>query len=838
MGNACTSSSGASVKESSTNGKAAPEVAKQAGAKSAPVAENVPDDLEIKTPREEKQTAKSVIRSIIPNSRRGEMLAGVPLLLKLKESDRDKLGGVMTEQDFEEGEEVFKEGDPADKFYIIVKGNAAVTAGGEQIAVLGSGDYFGEASLMQKKEDKTPRGATVTAHGGPLMCLWLSQEKFATLFGDDAFNVKFVQRKRVGISAETHGTEKQSATKNIRPADASSSKTDEQKAMLAKALKDTVLCHSLAASHIDAVVEEMWSEKVDKDVDIMKQGEVGIFLYVIEDGEVAIKVAEGDGPAEQVDVKGPGVVVGELALMYNAPRAATVTATKASTLWKIDRYAFRRVARNIGKNKLAKYTGFLNKVELLAPLTSFERSKVAEAIDEVAFKAGSVIFKEGDEGNAMYIVAAGKVKVTKQDEEKQETVVVDEIKSGDYFGERALLTNEPRAATVTAEVPVVCLKLDATAFHILLGPLQDIMNNRVNGYTEERTSASGPVAENENMRDVYKQSDLQVLGTLGQGSFGFVQLVKHKPTGETFALKAISKQQIVDTHQQGHVMSEKKVMMTLQHPFIIRLFATYKDHNQLFFLLEPVLGGELFTLLRKHRLFSESAARFYAGSVVLAFEYLHSKNTVYRDLKPENLLLDSEGYVKVADFGFAKKIESKTWTLCGTPEYLCPEIVSGEGHGKGVDWWCVGILIFEMLASYTPFYHQNQLKMYDKIVRGRYKFPSHFSPAAKAIISAFLQHRPSQRLGVTHGEADEVRKHKWFSGFEWSNLEAKKFKAPYMPKVTSKEDLQNFHAFDLTHQIEVYRYTTDASFSPSPVLARLSRTHGVLTFHTLSLPFT
>jgi cGMP-dependent protein kinase len=354
----------------------------------------------------------------------------------------------------------------------------------------------------------------------------------------------------------------------------------------------------------------------------------------------------------------------------------------------IDRFTFRHLAKAVGKEKIDSHNGFLNRVELLSALTSMERLKIAEALIEVEVAAGAVICRQGDTGDAMYIVKSGSVncsKVTKDADGTDRTEELPDIGVGDYFGERALLSGEPRAATISAASDCVLLQLDATAFAILLGPLEQIMTERVAGY-EHPISAAEEVQENP---QDYKWEDLQVLGTLGQGSFGHVQLVKHTPSNLNFALKGVSKQQIFDTHQQGHIMSEKRVMATLMHPFIIRLHTTFKDANQLYFLLEPVLGGELFSVLKKRKLFKENAARFYAGSVVLAFEYLHSKDTVYRDLKPENLLLDSSGYIKVADFGFAKKIVNKTWTLCGTPEYLSPEIVSGEGHGKGVDWWTV-----------------------------------------------------------------------------------------------------------------------------------------------------
>ena len=150
-------------------------------------------------------------------------------------------------------------------------------------------------------------------------------------------------------------------------------------------------------------------------------------------------------------------------------------------------------------------------------------------------------------------------------------------------------------------------------------------------------------------------------------------------------------------------MNEKRIMAETDHPFCIRLIAAYKDRTHLYMVLEICQGGELFSLLQKERKLDEPASAFYGASVMLAFEYLHNRNIIYRDLKPENLLLDGKGYLKVVDFGFAKLIKDRTWTLCGTPEYLAPETIRNKGHGKGVDWWALGILIYEMMTGFPPF---------------------------------------------------------------------------------------------------------------------------------------
>lgn len=479
--------------------------------------------------------------------------------------------------------------------------------------------------------------------------------------------------------------------------------------------------------------------------------------------------------------------------MYNSPRAATVTAAEDSVVWVVDRFTFRRCVNSITKNALAQQIEFLDKVPILAPLSSGERSKIAEALEEVKFKAGAVVCSQGDKGDGMFIVRDGQLSVTKKDAESGDEIVVNTCTTGDYFGERALIKNEPRAATVTCVTDCVLLRLDRNAFSLLLGPLEDIMNGKVASYDNKAESSADTALAAKEELDKIPFENLEVLGTLGKGSFGHVQLVKDKTTGTTYALKAVSKAQIVQTGQQGHIMSEKRAMSALKHPFLVRLFATYKDHDRLYFLLEPSLGGELFSVLREKTLFDEDTSRFYAGHVVLAFEYMHSLNFVYRDLKPENLLLDSEGYIKVTDFGFAKDISSgRTWTLCGTPDYLAPEIVAGKGHGKGVDWWTLGVFIYEMLASYPPFYHEDPMQTYSRIMHGSITFPSHFSKEAVSIVKKLLYHKPTKRLGVVKGGAKLIKKHAWFKGFSWEDLIGKKMKPSFVPKIQSDTDISNF----------------------------------------------
>lgn len=190
---------------------------------------------------------------------------------------------------------------------------------------------------------------------------------------------------------------------------------------------------------------------------------------------------------------------------------------------------------------------------------------------------------------------------------------------------------------------------------------------------------------------------------------------------KVFALKILRKAEVIKLKQIDHVRHERQILGDVAgYPFITELIASFSDHDSLYMLLDYVPGGELFSYLRRHRRFPEEWAQFYAAEIVLVLEYLHEHQggVAYRDLKPENLLLDAQGHVKLVDFGFAKRLGHKndrpveTYTLCGTPEYLAPEVIQNKGHTTAVDWWALGILIYEFLTGYPPFWHQNPIEIY------------------------------------------------------------------------------------------------------------------------------
>jgi serine/threonine protein kinase len=294
---------------------------------------------------------------------------------------------------------------------------------------------------------------------------------------------------------------------------------------------------------------------------------------------------------------------------------------------------------------------------------------------------------------------------------------------------------------------------------------------------------------------------LQVLGLLGRGAFGSVSLVRCRVTDQCLALKAVSKGMLVELQLQSSLKMEKEVMQALSSPFAIKLAATFNSDQYVFFLMEAAMGGDLHLVYRQQRLFgSQPHARFFVGCVALAFEHMHSRFILFRDLKMENIVIDSRGYAKLCDFGTAAFAYRVHYTMCGTPEYMSPEVIRGIGHHCPADWWTLGILTHELLFATTPFEADDPLVTFDKITKRGLKSVKLPDRSWAEIVRGLLDPDPDNRLPMRDGGIRNLKEQAWFAeaGGQswWAALERRALEPLHVPSLDGPEDMHNFAAAD------------------------------------------
>ncbi|KAL5711494.1 non-specific serine/threonine protein kinase [Ranunculus cassubicifolius] len=288
--------------------------------------------------------------------------------------------------------------------------------------------------------------------------------------------------------------------------------------------------------------------------------------------------------------------------------------------------------------------------------------------------------------------------------------------------------------------------------------------------------------------------DFEVLKVVGQGAFGKVFQVRKKGTFDIYAMKVVRKDKILEKNHVEYMKAERDILTKVDHPFIVQLKYSFQTKYRLYLVLDFVNGGHLFFQLYRHGLFREDLARIYAAEIVSAVSHLHANGIMHRDLKPENILLDADGHAMLTDFGLAKEFEEdcRSNSLCGTVEYMAPEIVLGKGHDKAADWWSVGVLLFEMLTGKPPFIGGNREKIQKKIIKDKIKLPSFLTSEAHSLLKGLLQKEEKHRLGSGPNGSDEIKNHKWFKPINWRKLDAREIHPSFRPEIAGIECTSNF----------------------------------------------
>ena len=415
----------------------------------------------------------------------------------------------------------------------------------------------------------------------------------------------------------------------------------------------------------------------------------------------------------------------------------------------------------------------LSKVQIFKNLPRIKLFNLSKKILEEKFNDGDNIVKEGEDGNKFYIIKHGKVEILVGGK------YIRTLNESEYFGERALFFHEKRSATINAIGEICLFSISQEDFeNIIESNLKEYLMNRL--YLQDNT---------------IELNDLIFSSSLGAGNYGNVYLVQNKRNKFPYAIKAISKKQIDFDELHKNLELERGILLKIDHPFIVKLVKTLKDNKFIYFLMEFIKGKELFEVIRDIGLLNKLETQFYSGSLLLAIDYLHERKVIYRDIKPENVMVIESGYLKFIDFGTAKEIIDRTNTIIGTPHYMAPEVILGEGYSFQIDIWSIAICMFEFICGKVPFGEDEDdtMDVYYAIVNENLIFPSFVHDNDfKLLIQKMLTKNPISRMS----KLSQIKNHIWFSNFNWDDLMTLNMKAPFIPKLNISEEDDKHIIFD------------------------------------------
>ncbi|XP_031160945.1 cGMP-dependent protein kinase 1 isoform X2 [Sander lucioperca] len=537
-------------------------------------------------------------------------------------------------------------------------------------------------------------------------------------------------------------------------------KSQESQRLIEAAFVKNDLLKNLDEGEIRAVIACMYPTTINQGCYVIQEGANGAQAYVLEEGQLDVTK---DG-LRLLTIE-PEDMFGELALLYNCSHTYSVSARTDSKLWVLDGKSYQTILMQSSLNSLSHSMELLSSVHFLQSLPEDIIMKMSDLMEEV--------------------------KVTEKKPGHEEQIVLSKLSERQWFGEKALWGEDVRTLNVIAAAgEVTCLVIDRETF-------KDIIDELVFDCSHDVLQSHESKIESDKDPELFSSStlsDFQIIGTLAVGEFGHVDLVQLKSNSKClYAMRVLKKKLILNNGQREHILREGRILMGAHCPFIARLHKTFRDAECLYILTEACLGGDLCSLLKEKGCFDECSTRFFTACVVEALTFLHCRRVVYRDLKPENIVLDQHGYAKLIGSRCVKKVEvgKKTWTFCGTPGYMAPEIILNKGHSVSADFWSLGVFVFELLSGGLPFCDSDPIKILTATIRGidQIDFPKTISKSASSVIKKLCRSNPSERLGSQRNGAKAIQKHKWFEGFNWDGLCKGTLNPPVIPKV--KEPLES-----------------------------------------------
>ncbi|KAL3934236.1 MAG: hypothetical protein SGBAC_010005 [Bacillariaceae sp.] len=664
---------------------------------------------------------------------------------KMDQDDFDRMIPSFEKVLVKNGETIIKQGDKADYFYIVARGKVIYKVDGKLVGEASKEQSFGELSLLYT----SPRAASVIALTNPTELFRIDQRAFRAIL--------------------------QSKAKEF----------EEQKLELLKAVK---AFEGVTASDLYRLADCMIMRKFKADQTVVRKGDVGNCFYIIHSGTMKVTdIGDGTSSNEGIILK-PKDYFGERALITDERRSANVTGAEDGACFAIDRTTFEKVLGQFSQVIMRSHDK-----DILANIKNIKDAKfkvamietLASAIVDITFKAGDEIQEKGvKQQGALFLIREGSVTIEKGG-------VMKTLEKDAYFGDDQIGKYTPDEITpdysATATTDCVCgflglkqfpkLSLDGTSTE------DDVANTRI----MRRRST---IRESFRFRKVELHT-MDKLQLLGEGQFGAVHLVKAAnvagesrngdDTTDSYALKVQDLAELGGLQYKEIIDREQKVMESMRHPFVVDLIHTQIIGTDAYMLMNCITCGELWSVVHKQNDDADAIA------------FMHNAHVVYRDLKPENVMIDKEGYPNIIDFGFAKEIEGKTYTFCGTPNYIAPEIVANMGHSFGVDHWAFGILIYEMISGENPFFYEGMehAALLENIANTEaYPIAKEISEEAKKLIDALLEKDPTQRIGMLSHKENDILEHAWFKEIDLKKLREKEVPAPFIPPSMIDEENQ------------------------------------------------
>jgi len=670
----------------------------------------------------------------------------LPLLSTLSPIQIDTLSKSATLQCYPAGLKVIAEGEAGSVLYLVKAGEARVLTEGREVRRVKAGDYFGEQALLYGGI----RTASIVA-ASELHCIALEKRFVFSVFGTQLDQFIYQNSMRIALDRSKY-------------------------------------LQGLSSLQKERIVDALRLTTYSYDEIVISEGtQRGCSLWIVLNGSLRTRtglLAQGEKVAQLYDCVCDDLLATQELGVFACDVVADNDEVAVAEIGRLDLEECiggdltQWVAH--GQVSIKQFRG----IPVLEDLPFSKQIAAARAIEVREYAQGALICEQSDQGDYLYIIKKGKVSVLK------DNVRVRVIAKHDFFGEKSLLSEQPRTASIVAMDPTVCWLIHKVHFLVLFDEkAKATMLNRV-----ERLDANMSLSE------------LLVIKTLGAGQYGAVFLVIHDKGG-LYALKAVPRRKISSDAIAHNLLMERSILLQINHRQTVKLVQTFQDFKAVYFLTEYIRGRSLFDVLRVLGPLTENDTRFYLATLISVLSYLHERDIVHRDLKPENVMVDESGYLKLIDFGSAKILHGRTYSLVGTPHYMAPEVIARKGHDAQADLWSLGVMLYEFLCGRVPFGEEetDPFIIFKIVCDEEVVYPGFLleNNSCKALIQQLLSKNP-----VDRGHIEDIKRHRWLRNFDWKALSKLALKPPKIPDL---DDYQKALALARRRNYELHQ-AIDVSF--------------------------